>query len=114
MPPLDFWTFLVLLLAFTIVFCFWLYARNFNGFDNYFEADVFVSLEKTSRNTYKVIALKELPAIGYDKEIKIYDIVTEEVFKNEMDLEASTLESALSYGRHLANVYNLEFRYHES
>lgn len=113
MPPLDFWIFLILLLIFTIALCFWLYARNYNGFDDYFEADVFVSLTRTERGTYKVIALKDLGPIQ-DGAINMYDIITEQVFKTEVDLEALTLDSAVSYGKYLAEKYNLEFRYHES
>ena len=107
MPTLDFWTFLVLLLIFTIVFCVWLYFRNVN----FFESDVYVSIYYDPLAIilkWKVVVFTRLPDTTED--------ITKEVLKkpDNYNLWFEDEELAVRRGIALANKYNLEFRYHES
>lgn len=104
---LDFWTFLVLLLIFTVVFCAWLYLRNVN----FFETDVYVSVYYDPNYIilkWKVVVFTQLPDTTED--------ITKEVLKkpDNYNLWFEDEEFAVRRGIELANKYNLEFRYHES
>lgn len=104
---LDFWTFLVLLLIFTVVFCAWLYLRNVN----FFESDVYVSVYYDPNAVilnWKVVVFTRLPDTTED--------ITKDVLKkvDNYNLWFENEELAVRRGIELANKYNLEFRYHES